>query len=384
MTQSGAATSPGMCRRVLLDGAVFQTKATGVAKATRFLYDAFVAARADYSVDVAYNGQLAYEAPFGRTLRFSGLPLPNRVWRFANYTGENLRHRYHVIHFPWNGYLAGAFSRRMINIATVHDVLPLEIPNFFRCAADERNYRRTMKNTFDRTALVITDSEYSRRRIEEEFGRHNIAVVPLAPTIASLDSVSDVDIRGNDKSYFLYVGGYDMRKGIGQLVLAFNRMRVEGWTKRKLVIAGQKRFLGEEVDEAIAAGVAAGTVDELGYVPDEDLKRLYRSAIALVYPSRYEGFGLPPIEAMSQACPVITTQGTSLPEVCGDAAVYVNPEDQDALMRAMLEFEREPERAALYRTRGLRRSASFSWARSADLFARELDSVLAVGDAGES
>ena len=103
----------------------------------------------------------------------------------------------------------------------------------------------------------------------------------------------------------------------------------------RLVLAGEPHYFSADFRSMVERGRSAGWLEELGYVSDAELAALYGRALALAYPSKYEGFGLPPLEAMVLGCPVITTRGTSLPEVCGDAAVYVDPDDPASLARAV-------------------------------------------------
>ena len=126
------------------------------------------------------------------------------------------------------------------------------------------------------------------------------------------------------------------------------------------------------------AAVAGGAVIEKGYVSDGELVTLMQGAKALIYPTLYEGFGLPPLEAMSVGCPVITTRAGSVPEVCGDAAFYAGGDDDDALAQAVVEMYHNEGLRRTCMERGFRQSSKFTWERSAATFLGALDDL--VGD----
>jgi glycosyltransferase involved in cell wall biosynthesis len=117
-------------------------------------------------------------------------------------------------------------------------------------------------------------------------------------------------------------------------------------------------------------------VEERGYVDEPTLAQLFQQARALVYPSKYEGFGLPPLEAMTAGCPVITTRETSLPEVCGEAAVYVDPDDHRAFAEAIMAIETDPLLRERLRTAGSAQASTFTWGEAAATFLGALHSAL--------
>jgi glycosyltransferase involved in cell wall biosynthesis len=257
-------------------------------------------------------------------------------------------------------------------ITTYHDVLPLIIPGFFESDEKEQAYRQRVQADLDRTDLLITDSQYSAREIMSHFRvRAEPRVIYLAPFLKS-DGIRSTQRRD---SYFLYVGGYDPRKGIEMLLRVFIGLRREGLLSGRLILTGHKAQVSDELCRLIRQGSEMGAVEELGYVSDPTLHGLYADATALVYPSKYEGFGLPPLEAMAIGCPVITVRSTSIPEVCGDAVCYVDPDDESDLARNMVALEKNPDRREQLRAKGKVQAAGFSWSRSAQKFIEEVTAV---------
>ena len=165
--------------------------------------------------------------------------------------------------------------------------------------------------------------------------------------------------------YFLYVGTLEPRKNLVRLVKAFDLVRRKNPGNIRLVLAGGKGWKYEEIFDEIRKLNLHDSVRQLGYVPDEDLPGLIRGARAMVYPSLYEGFGLPPLEAMAVGTPVLTSNTSSLPEVVGEAAVMVDPEDIEAMAVAMERLWTDETWRESLRTKGYQQAQQFNWDRSA-------------------
>lgn len=176
------------------------------------------------------------------------------------------------------------------------------------------------------------------------------------------------------KHYIYYQGTLEPRKHLLTLVEAFALLRRSGWREHKLVLGGAPGWGYQRIYEAVEREGLAEDVVFLGYVPPEESPRWYGGADLFVYPSAYEGFGLPPLEAMACGTPVVTSDASSLPEVVGNAGLMVRPGDARALMEAMLRLLSDPALRSELSAKGLARARRFSWTATAkatsDLYAR--------------
>ena len=224
---------------------------------------------------------------------------------------------------------------------------------------------------------IFTSSESTRRELcaRGVATADRIVVVPLAadPLVfrpgaaAAADAARDAAIRHGlglpDRPYVLVLDSPQPRKNVARAVDAFaSLVRQEGIRDLALVLAGGHAAAGAGAAEARHRSLH-GRVVHTGLVSDAELSALYRGALCFVYPSLYEGFGLPPLEAMQCGTPVITADTSSLPEVVGDAGLMVDPLDVDAFAAAMLLLWRDEARRAAARARGLIQASRFSWPR---------------------
>ena len=260
-------------------------------------------------------------------------------------------------------------------VVTVHDVIPLLLPAY-RGGVLVRAYTRLVGAAARRADFVLTDSVASQQDIVRHLGipAHRVRTVLLAPdarfrpvtdpeTLAALRWKHNLPDR-----YLLYLGGFDQRKNVPVLLQAFAQF-LGRQSEARLVIAGR---LPEEdsvffpdprhVARTFNLGEA---VRFAGRVPDEEKPALYAGAVAFVFPSRYEGFGLPPLEAMACGTPVIGSTAASLPEVIGSGGLLVPPDDVDALAEAMFRLWNDDDLGASLRQRALAYAASFRWTKTA-------------------
>ena len=214
--------------------------------------------------------------------------------------------------------------------------------------------RLLLRQAIRRADALIAVSSFTAERVKARFGR-DATVTHLAPSPAmqppTPGAVAAVRARyGLPDRFVLHVGNIEPRKDVGTLAVACRRAGVP------LVLAGAR--VG---DTAVPAGATA-----LGRVPAEDLAPLYGAATVVGYLSRYEGFGLPPLEAMACGAVVLAARATSLPEVLGDAAELVEPGDADAAAARLRDLLHDDDRRTSLATAGRARAASFSWRRTAE------------------
>ncbi|MFN3548153.1 MAG: glycosyltransferase family 4 protein [Mesorhizobium sp.] len=262
------------------------------------------------------------------------------------------------------------------NVFTIHDLIPLRLPH---TTLDEKKYIYGVFRKIARTAdHIVTVSEHSRRDILEIFdvpesrvtNTYQAVSLPTALTTRPFDDVAEdlAHLYGLEpRGYFLFVGAIEPKKNVGRIVDAF----AASGSKRKLIIAGSPAWMADDDlrkidDERFRHYVVQGRtisqskrVERLSYVPFDNLVSLIRGARGLVFPSLYEGFGLPVLEAMMLGTPVITSHVSSLPEIAGDAALLVNPKDTAELARAIRRLDADDDLAAELSARGLRQAAKF-------------------------
>ena len=257
-------------------------------------------------------------------------------------------------------------------VTTVHDISVLEHPEWH--PADRvRWYERDFSRGAARTTRFIAASEYTKSRMAELLGiaADRIDVTYQAPRAAfvpqSLEVIQRVlSERRLPPRFFLFVGTLEPRKNVAGLLKAFTALPQNVRETCPLVLIGgagwQLNRVGVDLDEL----KRRGDIHWLGYLDNEQaLAALYSAAAALVWPTWYEGFGLPPLEAMACGCPVIVSNTTSLPEVVGEVGCSLAPEDDDGWIAAMQRAAEDADWRELARTAGLARAATFSWQRCA-------------------
>ena len=272
-----------------------------------------------------------------------------------------------VVHYP--NQFGGPFLPAAIKrVATLHDLTPLLFPEHHprtRVLA----YRLLLRRSLRRATHVIVDAASTRtdlvaRRLA---AADAVTVVPLAASAAFRPAPPHTDLaRRYDlpRRFVLSVGVLEPRKNYARLVAAVQRLRDAG-EDIGLVIAGRDGWHWENPLDAPAHADLRPHARLLRNLPEADLPALYRHATAFAYPSLYEGFGLPLLEAMASGVPVVTSNVSSMPEVVGDAALLVDPTDPAALTTALQRVLRDPALHTRLRTAGLQRAAEFSWERTA-------------------
>jgi len=306
----------------IIDGDMFVHRA--LSAACRVCFDSFTLGRAAQAdgVDVFYS-------PFVKAPLNSGAPVVNTVHdltslRLTEYRGLK-RMLYHAM-FSWRG-------------------------------------RRVCK----RAAFVTTVSEHSKQDIVELWGVpadkvrvvHNVVSEHLGPGVA-MATVDEARRTYNiDGPYVLYVGNFGPHKNVGRLIGAFAKLPEALRAESSLVLAGSRDAFQDALRERAQSAGIADRVNFAGFVPDEDLHALYAGASLFAMPSLYEGFGLPPLEAMACGAPVAVANASSLPEVVGDAGVLFEPRDVDSICAALESVLSNEAFAAELRDKSLARAEMF-------------------------
>lgn len=257
-------------------------------------------------------------------------------------------------------------------VVAIHDVSFEDHPDWFEPMQRAR-MRLTTPASARRASQVITLSQFTR---DELVGRyrldpHRVSVIPLAAAPrfkpeADEHSRAAVSRLKLPESFVLAVGNLQPRKNLRRLLGAFATARRSG-LEHGLVLAGQPGWRAQELLHTIDSLGLREVVMLTGYVSDDELVALYNLADAFAYPSLYEGFGLPVVEAMACGTPVLTSSTTCMPELAGDAALLVDPSDEDALAAGLLRLAGDTALRAQLHKRGLARAASYSWERTARL-----------------
>jgi glycosyltransferase involved in cell wall biosynthesis len=277
---------------------------------------------------------------------------------------------------------------RTPSVVTVHDCIHLLFPEYLPTRLALSYARYMMGNAVRRSAMVLTVSEASRRDILHfypEADPEKIRVVPNAIDPALLEDPGEEEMERVRERYrirrrfVLYAGNIKPHKNLERLIAAFGLLRQRpGIEDVKLLIIGDEIARYPSLRRAVEAAGVRQDVRFFGFVPERTLAALYRMAAVFAFPSLYEGFGLPPLEAMACGTPVVTSRVSSLPEVVGDAAVLVDPtsveEIADGIERVLTDGALRAELVA----RGRARARSFSWERSVQAIHESYMRVLGV------
>ena len=274
-----------------------------------------------------------------------------------------------VVHVP---YFGPPLACEAPLVVTVHDLIQLVVPGL-RGGPFVRFYNQCAMQGAKRARLLLADSECTRRDAlrELKLPEQRLATVPLAcderftPASQPGERERLGQRYGLESDYLLYSGGLDLRKNVATLIRAYARSGVS----TPLAIAGAARSRSAQFPDlpAVARSVGAeGRVQFLGGGDEDDKPALYRHCTAFAFPSRYEGFGLTPLEAMASGAPVLCSTASSLPEVTGDAALAFAPNDERTLSDLLARVVDDAALRADLRQRGPAQAAHFSWKATAE------------------
>lgn len=254
---------------------------------------------------------------------------------------------------------------------TIHDLIPRIYPSKF--TKKHRLIQNTLLPHILRKAdKIIVDSNSTKNDIIKFYPRYEdkIKVIYLGVEShffprSNHEIEKTLDKYNVDFRYILFLGTVEPRKNIIRVVDAFIQLKQEGNIEQKLIITGRKGWLYKDIIEKINKTPFSQDIIFTDFVDDEDLPSLYSGAEIFLYPSLYEGFGLPVLEAMSCGSPVITSNLSSLPEVAGDAAILVDPMNVEEIVQAMEKLLRDRELRKELKRKSLERAKFFSWEMAA-------------------
>ena len=260
-------------------------------------------------------------------------------------------------------------------VVTVHDMVYRSFPETVRGRTRlmlEIGLKRSMK----RADLIVTDSEFSKSEIVKYFPEHEgkIRVVPCGVDLNRFYPCRDTDriakvkkSLGIDGDYFLYTGTIEPRKNLERLITAYFIFSRKVSSPPKLVLAGGKGWLNDGIYSRVKRLNLENRVIFTEYVPSEDMNPLMCGALAFVFPSVYEGFGLPPLEAMACGVPVLASGEASLPEVTGDCALICNAYSEKSIAKGLYRLYKDENLRNELSSKGLERAKCFTWEKSAEI-----------------
>jgi len=332
------------------------------------------------AADARFIALIEADFPYRDELQASGvfemIPQPRRpsatrvLWEAFALSGMAHHLKLDVFHAP--AFIAPS-RLPCPSVVTLHDCA------FLRCGETihllrRLYYRRAIPRSARQAALVAIDSESTRRDAMELMGLPSakLRVVPLGVGedffVREVPTPREVELRNRidvERDFILTTGALEPRKNLETLIRAYARLRVLDSSVPPLVIAGRRAWRWKRL-EALAQNL--GVSDRVrfpGYVADADLPFLLALATVFVCVSRYEGFGLPPLEAMAAGTPALVSNASSLPEVVGGAGVMVEPDDIEAIARGLLSLLRDREKRAKLAEAGRRRAREYPWDRVA-------------------
>ncbi len=262
--------------------------------------------------------------------------------------------------------------QKSLKVMNIYDLSFIKYPNYVNSIV--RTYTKRVKHSLKWSDLVITISESTKKDIVEYLNvePERVYVTPLASryyTNYLNENLSTQLIKTANYNfeipYFLFVSTIEPRKNIIALISAFNWLKEKYKIGHHLILIGQKGWKYQQIFEEIERSPWKDHIHNLNYLSDEEVALFYSKADVFVYPSHYEGFGLPVLEAMTLGAPVITSNTSSLPEVAGDAALLIDPDDASCLAEAMLQVISDSQLRQDLIQKGQRRAKLYSWENTA-------------------
>ena len=358
--------------RVALDAIPLVAAKTGIGHYTDALAESLARIHTDHQYTLLSPFDFAFPANHGTPSNLSKMYFPVRSvfrkWWLVGLPSMLQISPFDVFH--GTNYCIPVFAP-CPTVVTVHD---LSLFNQSHTHEDDnvRRGKRRIPIMMRRASKIIAPSEWTRREIIDHFHvpAERIRVIQEAARkemipLTGEQSAGVLEKHGLTTPFLLFVGTIEPRKNLPALLRAYHELLRTTEHRPRLVICGGSGWKNEEVFQLVDELELGEMVRFLGYVADEDLPALYSTAECFLYPSVYEGFGLPPLEAMACGAPVITSNASSLPEVVGEAGLTHSPEDYRDLAGLIAGLLDNRQARDHYRQAALRRSAQFSWDRAA-------------------
>ncbi|MDU1413013.1 MAG: glycosyltransferase family 1 protein [Clostridium sp.] len=276
-----------------------------------------------------------------------------------------------LYHVPQNG-IGLNLSIPCVKLVTIHDLIPYIMPETVGSGYLNK-FLKEMPLILEGCSGILTVSEYSKSDILKFFpmDENKICVTPLAadkkyvPMDKEKSRAIIKEKYGVDKPFILYIGGFSKRKNVYSLITAFEKVSKHMDKEYNLVIVGSYRDESQELVKLVDKLNMNDYIKFTGFAPDDDLPIYYNACECFVYPSLYEGFGLPPLEAMSCGTPVITSNTTSIPEVVGNCGILIDPYSETQLIKSIELILSSESLRNEFSKLSLLRSKDFSWQKTA-------------------
>lgn len=318
------------------------------------------------------------------------LPLPVRISDLLFASGLKLNLSYFEKYFGSPDILHGTnYSvypyKNSLKIMDIYDLSFIKYPAYTNTSIRAFMYTQKVKNSLKWTDLVLTISESSKRDIVEylQVDPNKVSVIPLASryhsNYLSNEMIQELEQQVKydfSKPYLLFVSNIEPRKNINSIITAFNFLKEKYKIEHQLILIGQKGWKYKQIFTAIETSPWKHEIHHLNYLSDELVALFYAKADIFVYPSHYEGFGLPVLEAMTLGAPVVTSNTSSIPEVTGDAALLIDPNEPIQLAEAILRIISDSQLRQTLIDKGKARTKLFSWEKTAQEVLKVYRSIL--------
>ena len=307
-----------------------------------------------------WHGNHLSEIP--KRWEFKALPQSGLAWHLA--VAGRLRKDGIDLYWATTSYIVSCITS-VPTILVVHDLATFIVPEARLPLKTRILERLLLKRASQKSKAIVTLSESTKNDLIRVFQIPSFKITVTGEGVSNKIHSVDRHVENLPERFILFVGTIEPRKNIARLIHAYSTLESSIQKDYPLVIVGKRGWYWEDVDLAIKERNVQDRIVFLDYVPDEDLPAIYSRAACFVYPSLYEGFGLPPLEAMACGTPVITSNISSLPEVVGEAGILVDPYNIEEIAQAIRTVLTDPDLRRSMSEKGLERAKLFTWENTA-------------------